>query len=74
MAATFKGLIKAVNAFQEVLKAHHVKIWVRYRPNALKSDCNLEFHPDGRMLCLLLFKTAHRFEEQVQTTRKDSML
>lgn len=29
VAATFAGLIKAIKAFQDVLKSHHVKIWVR---------------------------------------------
>jgi ATP citrate (pro-S)-lyase len=29
VAATFAGLIKAIHAFQDVLKSHHIKIWVR---------------------------------------------
>lgn len=29
VAATFTGLIKAIQAFQDVLRSHHVKIWVR---------------------------------------------
>ena len=30
VAATFTGLIQAIKAFQEDLKRHHVKIWVRF--------------------------------------------
>lgn len=29
VAATFTGLIDAINSYQEVLKQHHVQIWVR---------------------------------------------
>lgn len=48
VAATFTGLIKAIKAFQEILKAHHIKIWVRRAgPNyqeglRLMRDCGAE--------------------------------
>lgn len=29
MAATFAGLIKAIKAYSDVLKQHHVKLWIR---------------------------------------------